>query len=299
MPAFMPESAAVAALAAPKTRALLDIDSADFAANFNRHPFLIGHRLAAHPLFALPSLIELARRLPAKDIEYNAGNLPVSIDPSLTPRNGLSPEETIRRIEECKSWLVLKYVENDPAYRDLLLGCLDEVRPFSEKIVPGMMQPQGFIFVTSPGSVTPYHMDPEHNFLLQIRGSKTVRQFDRGVVSQEELERFHAGAHRNMVYKHNYLARSWTFELEPGTGLHFPHTFPHWVHNGPSVSISFSITFRTPDLERLATIHLVNGILRRRGFRPTPVGQSAWRDGLKYQTYRAWRRARRLLGLAL
>jgi hypothetical protein len=241
-------------------------------------------------------LMELAQRLPATNIEYNAGNLPVSLDPHLTPLTGLSIDETIRRIEECKSWMVLKYVETDPAYRALLHQCLDEVKPYSEPIAPGMELAQGFIFITSPNSVTPYHMDPEHNFLLQIRGSKTVKQFDRSVVSEEEFERFYDGAHRNMAYKEEYLTKSWTFDLQPGFGLHFPHTFPHWVQNGPNVSISFSITFRTPDLDRRSMVYNVNSFLRRRGLRPTPFGQSAWRDSLKFQGARVWRRVRRTFG---
>src|SRR4051812_44391072 len=90
---------------------LLDIDAADFRACFDRRPFLIRHHLCDHPLFALPRLLELARTLPPENVEYNAGQLPVTCDPSLTPRNGLSIEETVRRIAECKSWMVLKYVE--------------------------------------------------------------------------------------------------------------------------------------------------------------------------------------------
>jgi hypothetical protein len=281
-------------VAAGGASSLLDINPAEFAAHFNRRPFLIGHHLCEHSLFALPSLMDLAKRLPPANIEYNAGNIPVSLDPHLTPLTGLSIEETIRRIEECKSWMVLKYVENDPAYRALLHQCLAEVKPYSEPIAPGMELAQGFIFITSPNSVTPYHMDPEHNFLLQIRGSKTVKQFDRSVVSEEEFERFYDGAHRNLTYKEEYLANSYTYDLEAGAGLHFPHTFPHWVQNGPSVSISFSITFRTPDLERLALVYNVNSFLRRRGLRATPFGRSPWLDTLKYQSARVWRRMRRL-----
>jgi len=62
------------------------------------------------------------------------------------------------------------------------------------------------------------------------------------------------------------------------------------------VSISFSITFRTPDLERRAMVYNVNAFLRRRGLRPTPVGQSPWRDSLKCLGQRVCRRARRLFG---
>jgi hypothetical protein len=240
--------------------------------------------------------MELAKHLPEKNIEYNAGNIPMSIDPNVTPRNGLSVEETIRRIEECRSWMVLKYVEEDAEYRDLLHQCLAEIQPHTEPIAPGMMQPEGFIFISSPNSVTPYHMDPEHNFLLQVRGNKMVKQFDRSVVSDREFEAFYGGAHRNLTYKEEYLSSSWTFDLQSGSGLHFPFTFPHWVQNGPSVSVSFSITFRTPDLERRAMIYNVNAFLRRRGLNPTPPGQSPWKDSLKCLAQRVIRRTRRLFG---
>lgn len=276
---------------------LLTIDAREFRERFDRQPFLIGHRLTDHPLFALPRLLELCRMLPAENVEYNAGNIPICVAPELTPRNGLSAEETIRRISECKSWLVLKYIEHDPDYRALLHRCLAEVAVDSEAIRPGMCLAQGFIFISSPGSVTPYHMDPEHNFLLQIRGTKQVSLFDprdRSILTEQELERFYDGAHRNMVFKEEYQAKAWNFEMQPGDGLHFPVTAPHYVRNGPEVSISFSITFRTPDLDRRAMVYNVNSFLRRRGLRPTPVGRHPWRDALKCLLYRACRRTRSL-----
>lgn len=291
--------APLAATTGPAPQHLLEIDADAFRADFDRRGFYINHHLSDHPLFALPRLIELARRLPEHNVEYNAGDVPVNLDPTRTPRTGLSPEETIRRIEECRSWMVLKYVENDPEYGELLHRCLHEVRVHSEQRFPGMCQAQGFVFLTSPGSVTPYHMDPEHNFLLQIRGSKTIHQFDgrdRSVLSEEELERFYSGAHRNMVFKPEYENKAQVYELTPGRGLHFPVTAPHWVKNGAAVSISFSITFRTPDLDRRGILYTVNHRLRQRGWRPTPVGQSGWRDALKCAGFRVWRRTRRLLG---
>jgi hypothetical protein len=299
MRAIQAEAAAPLTAPAPAAAKLLEIDADTFRTHFDRRGFFIEHHLCDHPLFALPRLVELARCLPQKDVEYNAGDLPVNCDPAKTPRNGLSVEDTIQRIEDCRSWMVLKYVENDPDYRDLLHRCLAEVRAHSDPLFPGMCQAQGFVFITSPGSVTPYHMDPEHNFLLQIRGSKVIHQYDtrdRSILSEEELERFYAGAHRNMVHRPEYDARAQVYELPAGRGLHFPVTAPHWVKNGDAVSVSFSITFRTPDLERRSIVYTVNHRLRQRGWRPTPVGQSGWRDALKCFGYRAWRRARRLLG---
>ena len=283
--------------AAEQQRPLLQMDARVFRECFDRVPFLIGHRLVANPLFELPRLLRLAQTLPEANVEYNAGNIPVNLAPDSTPRNGLSAEETIRRIAQCKSWLVLKYVEHDPDYRALLHQCLAEVARHSEAIRPGMCLAQAFIFISSPGSVTPYHMDPEHNFLLQIRGSKQIHLFDGrdpAILSEEELEQHYGGAHRNLVYRDELQSKGWRFELKPGFGLHFPVTAPHYVKNGAEVSVSFSITFRTPDIERRSDTHNFNASMRRRGMQPAAVGAHPFRDYLKCITMRAGRKVNRL-----
>lgn len=278
---------------------LLELDADIFSRDFNRAPFTISHRLTDHPLFSLPRLIELARRLPPENVEYNAGNIPVNLDPDKTPHTGLSVEETIRRIEDCRSWMVLKFVESDPEYRALLDQCLDEVQSLSEAVTPGMCRREGFIFITSPGSVTPFHMDPEHNFLLQIRGKKTVNIFDvtdRSLLSEEELENYMTAKHRNMLYREEFQQKARVFELSPGEGLHFPLTAPHWVKNGDEVSISFSITFRSHFSERRSCIYTVNSYMRRKGLAPAPFGRSHLKDSAKYFAFRAARRVRRIFG---
>ena len=278
---------------------LLAIDAAQFATHFGREPFTIGHRLAQHPLFEVERILELAQRLPEPCIEYNAGELPVAIEHDRTPMNGLSPEETIRRIAECKSWIVLKYVEQDPEYGALLEECLAEVRPHSEPLAPGMCGAQAFVFLTSPGSVTPYHIDPEHNFLLQIRGAKTIHMYDgldRSLLSEEHLESFYCDRGRNLPFESWYDEKAWVFDLPAGQGLHFPVTYPHWVQNSDDVSISFSITFRTPDLDRRRALYQMNDGLRRRGLSPSPVGKRPWRDGMLWNACRVWRRVAKLVG---
>ena len=278
----------------PSTRRL-EINADEFRAGFNRQPFLIGHHLAGHPLFELPRLLELAARLPEACVAYNAGDISVAEGLYRGPRTGLSVEETIRRIEDCQSWMVLKHVEADAEYNALLDSCLDEVQRHSEPLAPGMRKREGFIFISSPRSVTPYHLDPEYNFLLQIRGSKTVHIWnphDSAVLTDEELEDFFTSEEqKNLKFKDEYEQQASVFELIPGRGLHFPVTSPHWVQNGDGVSVSFSITFQTPASERRAIVYGVNAALRRRGWKPTPAGRSAMLDAMKYN---AWRVARRL-----
>jgi hypothetical protein len=215
------------------------------------------------------------------------------------PQTGLSTEETIRQIEECKSWMVIKWVDHDPLYRELLHNCLDIIQEHSEPLEPGMCKREGFIFVSSPNAVTPYHMDPEYNFLLQIRGNKTVHLFDGSdpsIVSPKEREEFMASdGNYKLTFKDEYEAKASVFNLSPGVGLHFPVMTPHWVQNEHQVSISFSITFRTPASERWSIVNDVNIQLRRLGLEPAPFGRSNVRDSAKYQAYRVFRRAQGLV----
>ena len=284
-----------ATMTPPSTKEAVSFDKAVFERDFNREPFIIQHDLVGHPLFELPRIIELSKSLPADRVEYNAGNVPITLDPVNTPRTGLSIEETIRRIEECRSWMVLKNVETDPDYKALLDECLDPML----SLIPDMRGREAFVFVSSPGAVTPFHIDPECNFLLQIRGSKRVRMFpmnDPELLTEEEIELFYAGGTRNLICRDENGEKAQIFELAPGEGLHFPVTMPHWVENGPAVSVSFSVTFRTNDSDRREILYRVNHRLRKAGLKPTPVGKSRARDGVKFFFFDAARKLKHLAG---
>ena len=281
----------------------LDIDAETFRTHFNRRPFLFRHNVADRPLFKLSNLARLAKTLPPSIVEYNAGKIPISLpDWENTPYTGLSAEETVRRIEECGSWMVLKRAEADPECQEFLDECLDEIELLSEEIEPGMCEREGAIFVTSPSSVTPYHMDHEINFLLQIRGSKTVSVFsasDREVLSELELEKHFSGPaiHRNMVFRERYQERATMFDLKAGYGLHIPTTDPHWIRNGDGVSISFSAAFKTRASLHRGAVYRLNAQLRKVGLQPAPYGTGAWRDAMKYQVSRVVGRAQRWLNV--
>lgn len=277
----------------------LDIDTATFRTHFNRQPFLFRHHICDHPLFALPRLVALAKSLRENLVEYNSGTIPVSLpDWENTPYTGLSAEETIERTAECCSWMVLKRAEHDPEFRHLIARVIDEIEPLSQPIEPGMCEREAAVFVSSPGSITPYHMDHEINFLLQIRGSKTVSVFsasDRTVLTERQLESHFAGPaiHRNMPFRDEWQERATVFELQPGDGVHIPTTDPHWVKNGDSPSVSLSASFKTAASLRRGRIYHMNATLRGLGLDPAPYGRFAVRDEVKHHALRALRRTQR------
>ena len=174
------------------------------------YPLLAGplrHRLPDHPLLALEALAQLGETLAASQVEYNPGALPVGILPDDIPANGLTIGETIRGIDSCASWAVLKNIEGEPAYRALLFDLLAELAPVVEPRTGPMLTPQGFIFISSPGSITPFHFDPEHNILLQLRGTKRMHVWPSGderFAHRLEHERYHAGGHRNLPWEEDF-----------------------------------------------------------------------------------------------
>ncbi len=244
-------------------------------------PARLTHSLSDDSLFSLTALAELAARLPASSVEYNAGDLDISQDAAKTPSNGLSVEETIRRIRVCRSWMALKNVEADPLYREALDRCLADIGTVARRATGPMEKKLGFIFISSPGAVTPFHMDPEHNILMQIEGAKRVHVFPAGnaVVSDEQHELYHAGdAHRNLRHEPHFDALAEVFDLQPGDALYVPVKAPHWVMNGPEPSVSFSITWRSRASLDEARLRLANHWVRGRGGRPPSPGAAPLRD---------------------
>lgn len=254
-------------------------------ANFPNRHFRLEHNLNTHPLFELDRLLRLARDLPPSYIECYSGSAAISQNPSRTPTTGMSVDRTLQSIEVSNGWVALKYVEFDPDYYELLVDCVKEILPYSELRQSGSHQLEGYVFVSSPGSVTPFHFDDEHNFLLQLRGWKDLHTWSLdgpGAVSHLDLERTYVGGHRNIPLRPEIHPHEQIYTLQPGQGLHIPVHSPHWVKNGDQTSVSFSVTFRTRRLTREATVHWVNSKLRSRGFSPTPFGVKPLLDVAKY-----------------
>lgn len=272
---------------------------ADFAAAYPERPTLLDHGLADHPLLRLDALAALATRIRPVDAEYNRGDLPVGIDPEDTPANGLSIADTIRSIEQNGSWMVLKFVEQDSLYRALLAETLAELESDVKPTTGEMLKQEAFIFISSPDAVTPFHFDPEHNILLQVRGTKTMTIFpaaDEALASGAQHEAFHDGGHRNLAWQDEFAAKGRAFALEPGKAVYVPVKAPHWVKNGPGVSISFSITWRSEWSYREEYARRMNGVLRKAGLDPAAPGRYPHQNHLKSLGYRAIDKARRLAG---
>jgi hypothetical protein len=265
----------------------------DFGAAYPDRPAKLSHSMAGHPLLTLDALAALAERMPPTSVEYNLGKLPLGVQPEDTPSNGLTLGETIRTIESNGSWAVLKNVERDEAYGALLDSALAELVPTVQDRTGPMLHREAFIFLSSPGSVTPFHMDPEHNILLQIIGVKTMTVFparDEQLVPAQKSEDFHGGGHRNLVWQDGFKAKGSAFRLEAGDAIHVPVKAPHFVENGPTVSVSLSVTWRSERSVAEGELHSFNALLRKRGLPTGTVSDRPERQDLRRFAYRLIRK---------
>jgi hypothetical protein len=279
----------------------LDLSPDEFESSYNRRPFLVQHRLAEDPHFSLESLSRLARRVPPNKVLFRTGVVPIDTDFDLSGqayRKSLTLEDALDRMEEVQSYVVINNPEYDAEYRPVIEGILGEIALCSDDVEPYMNWYSTYVFISAHDSVTPYHMDREMNFLLQVRGTKTVRlwdPFDDEVMTSAQKDELlsHASDIRPQ-YHEGLAARAMRFELRPGLGVHHPFIAPHLVHTGKELSISLAVTFRTLRSDVWRDAHRMNHSLRRWGLHPRPVGKSYVLDLAKAGAVRTIRTARSL-----
>jgi hypothetical protein len=265
------------------------------------HPFSthritpLAHRFHEHPLMHIQQLAALAHELaPLKSCRFV---LPEIREDSAFFHQAAHPEgrqidDVFERIEEPGSWLALYNIEQIPRYRAFLDEVMNAVRPWIERTQAGVFNVGGFMFISAPPSVTPFHIDRENNFWLQIKGRKTISVWnhtDRSVVAQRDVENFIV--HRDLGkvrLPEAARARAVEFHAQAGEGIYFPATSPHmtrttneWVKAGDGVSISLGVVFYTSLTRHHARVHQCNRMLRQLGLQPLAPGVSAWRDALK------------------
>ena len=263
------------------------VPSPVFREKFNKHPFLLEHHLANHPLFSMPRLLELALETRAKrpaELYHDAGHN-VGIGTRWNQMGERPPiEEAFERIQEAGAWISIHQAQRDPAYADLFYGCMRELEAQTGENFKKLMRVEdALIFITSPNRTTTYHIDRECNFLLQIAGTKTMHIFDRRdkeVLPETEIEQFWTVDNNAARYKPELQDRATAYRLVPGNGIHIPINDPHWLQNDNNVSISLSVNFTMRDSER-ANVYRANYMLRKLGMNPVPPFKSPLKDGLK------------------
>ena len=263
---------------------LQNLDPEVLRRQFNRNPIRVSHDLPDNPLFDLDRLASLAEKLPSECVNWDSGDLPISIDGNHTPDRRRPVVDTIQTIDRSNAWVELKEIERDAEYRKLMETCLDEIEAISWTFAPGMTERQASIYIASPRSVAPFHIQSSAAFLLQVHGSMNLQLFDpwdREVLPEENLEELFTGGTGLLEYRESFGDRGSWFEVHASDGLHIPLAAPHWVQSGPQYSVAMSVMFQTQSSKQWQSIFRLNKRLRRLRLKPRPVGKNANGDAAK------------------
>ncbi len=271
-----------------------------FQQSFDEKPFEFTHSFtASHPLFNLAALRRLLDDPAVRATAiYDAVDVRVDQRWDSLPKQKPPVEQVFDEIETSEGWIMMRHMHRLSQYNELLKACLAEVKKLSGHSIDSDKKSQeAIIFVTSPNRKTPYHIDRECNFLMQVSGEKTINVFDRNdrdVVPEQELETFWSKDNNAGVYKPQFQDRAFVRVMRPGTGVHIPVNSPHWLQNRDNVSISLSISYQYKDWRR-KNVYQANYFLRKIGLTPTPPGRSALLDYTKRVTVEAGQRAKKLI----
>lgn len=272
----------------------------------DRTAFKCGHRLLGHPALSLEHLARALPSLPPGRVTYSSGRLDPADDIDrvhFTKRNGLSLEDTLATLPSGNSFVMVRAPESEPSLRGVFEQLLADVQRLcaARGANGGVIDPMLYLFLASPNSVTPFHIDRYTSLLLQFQGRKQVTvcaPWDERVLSPRAIEAYVTCATERPEWRPELEERAQRYDFGPGDALHIPFVAGHHVQNGPEqVSISLSIMFRTSQtarqLDALKFNYKARKALGRFGVAPTPVGRSERLDHAKARCMAA---ARRLFG---
>lgn len=263
-------------------------------AKLDRAPFKFGHKLLGHPALSLENLARALPALPSDNVFYSSGLLRKEDDfdrAHLEHRNGLSLEATIETIRTGNSYIMVRAPELHASFQPLFRELLADVDSAIQRTGrgTGAVDPMLYLFIASPNSLTPFHIDRYSTFLLQFCGSKQMAIFppwEERVVCARDMEGFVMKSGVRPVWKEEIDGLAQKFDFGPGEAIHIPFVSGHYVKNGPSeVSISMSIIFNSARTEAQTRALSFNWRARpwlsKLSIAPYPVGRTHWRDMLK------------------
>jgi hypothetical protein len=262
--------------------------------DYPERPVELVHHLHHDDRLTLASVADLADRLPRQSVIFDTAAQPLLVPQGGPPRGALDrPGDVIRGLSSANAWLTLLNVEDDPGFAALMNTMLDQLESAMSANQGKMRNRAAFVFVSSPNSVTPVHFDIEHSLLMQVSGSKTlsIGRWESDALRRHEIDRYWDGSHGRIEALPQEAA---TYTLTPGRAVYIPPGTPHWVHNGPNISMSVTLTHFTAGTVRENRIEDFNSRLRRVHLNPREPGRSVTVDTAKIGAMAVWAIGRRL-----
>lgn len=233
---------------------------------YPRRPGRLRHHLAAEGLLGYDALAKAARALPRQHVErrvHNASNGEAFrvLDSDAHLANAIAAGGA------SSGWIMLRCIEQLPAYRALLERLLGEIAPVIGAATQAVHDIKGFVFICAPGAHTPFHFDTEYSIMFQLAGDKMLAAYPPAppFLDLERREAYHRTGQNMLEWKHHYASLGEQHMLARGDALFVPYAAPHWIHAGYKPSISLSVTWQCRKSRAIADALSLNPLLRRVG----------------------------------
>jgi hypothetical protein len=241
----------------------------------------LAHSLSGHPLFEPAVLALLAERMDPALVECRAAQNRNGEGFAMAEPTAGSAAETIRQIDTAGRWIMLRNAETLPEFAELLAMLMGEIGPVVRSHTGEPLVPHAFVFVSSPGTLTPFHFDPEFNILFQIAGTKRFATCPASApwLDAEAQEKFHTSGDNLLPWQLLLGQSASIHELAPGDAVFVPYKAPHWVEAGAEPSISLSLTWRSAASLAQDDVWRLRSWLQRRGVDaapPPPLPHDPW-----------------------
>ncbi len=260
-----------------------------FASVYPSEPGTLRHALAGHPLLTLEALAGACERMsPANLLCHAAKNRNgEGFAPSAPPAQSIG--ETVRTIAGAGRYVMMSFVEQLPEYAELMRATVAELAPAIRPKTGEPLQLRAFLFISSPGTLAPFHFDAEYNVLFQIAGAKDFALYPPVApwITDESNERYHRTGDNLLPWQDGFAGEGRRVALGPGDALFVPYRWPHWVTVGDEPSISLSFTWNSRAGFEQNDAYRLNAWLRRFGLSPASPAPLPARSAARSVAWRA------------
>lgn len=264
-------------------------DDAPFEDAYPRTAQPLGHALAGESCFEWERLAQILEAGDRSLVEVREDAAEGRFKPLAVLPERLAP--LVTSLDRSRRWIMLRDLALWPDFAPIVDEVLAAIAPVAEPETGALLKPVAFLFVSSPGLLTPLHFDPEYNILFQIAGRKrfTILPPECGLPSAGHNAHFHRTGDNLLPWTPQLAERGLHFDLGQGDAVYVPFKAAHTVTVGNTPSISLSVTWRSRESLLQDDAWAMNGLLARCGVRAPQPGARPW---VRAGALRALRRVR-------
>ncbi len=270
------------------------------------------HDFDKHPALQMEALRSLALRLDARGEGHvkfidPAAQLDSDFVLSTESHDGRTIDNVFDSLDVPGTWIAIYQAQDDPEFREVVATVIAAAGSLLSGSEAEILDADAYIFISRAPSLTPFHIDRENNFLLQVKGKKHMSVWnpdDRLAVSEACVEDWIVKQTlQNIEFTEQKLAHAaLDGEIGAGDGIFMPSTSAHMTRtedesSDAETSVTVGFVFYTAATRRRANIYALNSILRYIGLNPTPPRPAGLISAFKYSLGFAAVRLMNLLGI--